>query len=237
MKIKSTLFVVFLALAPSVFAQQQQQEQSTENRPQQAYLFSGGKRTIETGEPQAYLSSRGARTVADSVETRPQAYRVTGGATSAALTRPRIVKIADQTSETKIEKNSSLERRAFDLINEKRAMLSLPPLVWSDDVARIARLHSQNMASYKFFSHTGVDGLLVNDRADSCGVKRWQAIGENIAYNRGYDNPVEFAVELWMQSPGHRENLLNNRWKESAIGVAISADGTYYFTEVFLVRK
>ncbi len=130
-----------------------------------------------------------------------------------------------------------LERQAFNLLNSKRAAKSLPPLEWNDDVARIARMHSENMAKYKFFSHTGIDGLMVNDRADLCGLSRWKAIGENIAYNRGYEKPVEFAVERWMQSTSHRENILNNRWKESAVGVAVANDGSFYFTQVFLVRR
>ena len=110
-------------------------------------------------------------------------------------------------------------------------------LEWNDEVAEMARRHSENMAQFKFFSHTDLNGLLVNDRADTSGIGSWRAIGENIAYNRGYENPAESAVERWMQSPSHRENLLNNRWRESGIGIAVTEDGTYYFTEVFLLRK
>lgn len=130
-----------------------------------------------------------------------------------------------------------LEKQVFALLNSQRSAKGLTALEWNDDVARIARMHSENMAKYKFFSHTGLDGTMVNDRADLCGVNKWKAIGENIAYNRGYEKPAEFAVERWMQSNSHRENILNNRWKESAVGVALSNDGAVYFTQVFLVRK
>jgi uncharacterized protein YkwD len=132
---------------------------------------------------------------------------------------------------------SELEKLAFTAINQKRAEIGLPPLLWSDEVAKVARLHSENMVKYSFFSHQGIDGKRVDGRADSFGLTRWTAIGENIAYNRGYKNPVETAVEKWMLSPAHRENLLNNRWKESAVGIAVTADGTYFFTQVFLKRK
>ena len=130
-----------------------------------------------------------------------------------------------------------LEKQTFALINQKRAEFGLQPIVWNDEVAKIARLHSENMAKFNFFSHTGIDGKMVNDRADELGVTKWTAMGENIAYNRGYEKPLECAVEKWLESPGHRENLLNGRWKESAIGIAVTANGTYYFTQVFLVRK
>ena len=123
------------------------------------------------------------------------------------------------------------------MLNSQRAAKGLTALEWNDDVARIARMHSENMAKYKFFSHTGLDGTMVNDRADLCGVSKWKAIGENIAYNRGYEKPAEFAVERWMQSNAHRENILNNRWKETAVGVAVSNDGAFYFTQVFMIRK
>lgn len=78
---------------------------------------------------------------------------------------------------------------------------------------------------------------MVNNRADLLGIRNWRSIGENIAYNRGYDNPAEFTVGCWMKSDSHRENLLDNRWKESAIGVAVANDGSFYFTQVFLLRR
>ena len=162
--------------------------------------------------------------------------------TVSATERPRVI-----AANTKIESNSAarlgstaifdLERLAFQLINEKRAAQNLPPLKWNDDVAKIARLHSQNMAEFKFLSHTGTDGSMVDDRADRVGLSRWRAIGENIAYNRGYAQPVEFAVERWMLSPKHKTNLLSETWRESGIGIAVAPDGTYYLTQVFLLRK
>ncbi|MEO6589767.1 MAG: CAP domain-containing protein [Pyrinomonadaceae bacterium] len=154
--------------------------------------------------------------------------------------RPRVIEPEKKPAVTVLKAAFSsieLEKQAFALLNSQRAEKGFPALVWNDDIARIARMHSENMAKYKFFSHTGLDGSMVNDRADKCGVSKWQAIGENIAYNRGYDKPADFAVERWMQSVSHRENILNDRWQESAVGVAISNDGAFYFTQVFLVRK
>lgn len=130
-----------------------------------------------------------------------------------------------------------LEKQAFSLINQKRLENGLSPIAWSDEVARVARLHSENMVNFKFFAHQGMDGKNVDGRADSFGLTKWTRIGENIAYNRGYKNPVETAVEKWMLSATHRENLLNDRWTETAVGIAVTDDGSYYFTQVFLRRK
>ncbi|CAN5194031.1 hypothetical protein BH20ACI2_BH20ACI2_21460 [soil metagenome] len=129
---------------------------------------------------------------------------------------------------------ASAERLAFDLINQMRAENGLRPLEWSDEIAMVARIHSQNMAEFKFFGHRGLDNKLVSDRADQLRLGKWRAIGENIAYNRGYKNPVEKAVDNWLNSQSHRHNLLNSEWKESAVGVAVGDDGSYYFTQVFL---
>ncbi len=129
------------------------------------------------------------------------------------------------------------ERAAFDQINQKRVENGLDPLVWSDELASVARIHSQNMAEFKFFSHRGLDNKLVSDRADSFGIKKWRSIGENIAFNRGYADPAAMAVELWLDSAAHRQNLLDPSWTHSAIGAARAEDGSYYFTQVFLIRK
>lgn len=174
-----------------------------------------------------------------------------------ALTRPRIAyeskaivankdeaKFADKPTAftpntilvTSAEEITRLEQQAFDILNEKRKENGLAPVEWSEDMAKVARTHSESMARYKYFSHVGRDGLMVSDRADALGYTRWKAIGENIAYNRGYDNPAEFAAQRWMLSPAHRENVLNRRWKEAGIGLAIAADGTYYFTQVFIQK-
>lgn len=153
--------------------------------------------------------------------------------TDAALSRKRVVSVLNEKSLTTFD----LEKIAFALLNQKRAENKIDALEWSDEVAKIARIHSQNMAKHKFFNHRGIDGSMVDDRAYDVGIRNWQAIGENIAFNCGYENPVEFAVERWMLSPSHRENLLSTRWRESAVGVAIGGDGSYYFTQVFLLRK
>ncbi len=132
---------------------------------------------------------------------------------------------------------AAAEQSAFNVINQKRIEKGLAPLVWSHELAAVARLHSQNMAEFKFFSHRGLDNKLVSDRADALKLGRWRSIGENIAFNRGFGDPVAKAIELWLDSPTHKRNMLDSTWKESAVGVAKAPDGSVYFTQVFLVRR
>ncbi len=60
-------------------------------------------------------------------------------------------------------------------------------------------------------------------------------IGENVARNRGYDDPVAIAVEGWMKSRGHRRNILG-KYDVTGVGVAEANDGTLFFTQVFAAR-
>ena len=132
---------------------------------------------------------------------------------------------------------SELEHQVFELVNRQRIRNGSPRLIWNEQAAQVARLHSSNMAFKGFFSHVGLDGKRVSGRADSAGLKNWIMIGENIAYNFGFGDPVARAMERWMQSPGHRRSLLLKNWKESGVGITVAPDGTYYFTQVFVLRK
>jgi uncharacterized protein YkwD len=131
---------------------------------------------------------------------------------------------------------SHLEQQIFQVLNQERVKYNLMPLVWSEQIADVARMHSADMARYGFLSHMGKDGSSVSKRADMLGVHIWRGIEENIAYNQRFKNPAEFACERWMISEKHRANVLEPHFKETGIGVAVSQDGTYYFTQVFILR-
>ena len=128
------------------------------------------------------------------------------------------------------------ERRAFDLINAERQRRGLRPLAWDGGLTRLARYHSQNMARGGYLNHVDRDGLDLKGRAQTLGLRGWSMIGENIAYNQGYNDPTGFAVERWMVSQKHRENAMNGEYTHAAVGIARASDGTYYFTQVFMKR-
>ena len=130
----------------------------------------------------------------------------------------------------------SAELRAFALINRKRVEAGLNPLTWSSRLEGVARSHSTDMARRAYFDHRSPSGKRVANRVDDANLGDWKAIGENIAVNRGYPDPIARAVEGWVISPLLKSNLLARSWTESAVGVAIAADGSYYFTQVFLRR-
>jgi uncharacterized protein YkwD len=128
------------------------------------------------------------------------------------------------------------ERRAFDLINRERQRRGLSPLAWDGNLVRLARHHSENMARGGYMSHVDREGLDLKARAQALGLHGWKTLGENIAYNQGYDDPTAFAVERWMVSEKHRENALSDEYTHAGVGIARASDGTYYFTQVFMRR-
>ncbi len=131
---------------------------------------------------------------------------------------------------------NNFESRAFALVNEERRGRGQEPLRWDAEAARIAREHSENMARRDFFSHTDPDRGDYVRRAAAGGVTGWSALAENIAFNQGYDDPAGFAVERWMLSSKHRENILRQAFTHAGIGVARAADGRVFFTQVFVSR-
>jgi uncharacterized protein YkwD len=91
------------------------------------------------------------------------------------------------------------------------------------------------MSEDGFFSHTDPEGLSTRERVNRAGIK-WKAVAENIATSSGYSNPVAVSMHGWMDSAGHRSNILSQHFNLTAIGVSISATGAVYFTEIFLKR-
>ena len=133
-------------------------------------------------------------------------------------------------------KADELEERAFAAINRERVANNLPPLRHAHDLCAVARAHSEDMVARDYFGHQSPEGKDLRYRFAQSGINNWRYIAENIAFNNGYEDPVSAAVEGWMNSPGHRKNILNKQLVESGIGVALNASGRVYFTQVFVVR-
>jgi uncharacterized protein YkwD len=131
---------------------------------------------------------------------------------------------------------NAIERRAFEQTNLVRVQNGLPPFVWDADICRMARTHSENMSREGFFSHVTPAGLRLRDRARAAGILQYAVLGENIAYNQGYQDPGAFAVEKWMESPKHRANILSPEFRGMAIGSFVAPDGSIYLTQTFIKR-
>lgn len=128
------------------------------------------------------------------------------------------------------------EKDIFKLINRQRENRGLDDLEWNDDLSDLARNYSRKMARERFFSHYERNGNTVADRAKAMRIKGWSKIGENLFTCSGYRNLSKMAVEKWMISAGHRQNILDAEYTDTGIGVAQADDGTIYITQVFIKR-
>jgi uncharacterized protein YkwD len=124
----------------------------------------------------------------------------------------------------------------IDLVNKQRAAVGCPALALNDTLAQVAQAHSQDMANHDFFDHTGADGRSTFQRMRDAGY-RYRRAAENLV--AGADSPAK-AVDLWMQSPGHRANILNCQLRETGVGYVVDPHDPLgydtYWTEDFGAR-
>jgi hypothetical protein len=131
--------------------------------------------------------------------------------------------------------SSQLIDRVLELTNLERAKAGLKPLTLNNQLAQAAQGHSDNMAADDFFSHTGADGSDLGDRVRDSGYQ-YLRTGENIAAGQ---QTAEGVVSGWMNSPGHRANILNPNFTEIGIGYEFlendrgSVNYNHYWTQVF----
>ncbi len=122
----------------------------------------------------------------------------------------------------------SYEAKVVSLTNDARVKNGCAKVSTNSKLTTAARAHSADMAKNNYFSHTGLNGSTFVARAKSTGYTA--AIGENIAW--GYRTP-DAVVTGWLNSPGHRANILNCKAKAVGVGLARKADGTPYWTQIF----
>jgi uncharacterized protein YkwD len=131
------------------------------------------------------------------------------------------------------------EKALLDLLNEARKKEKLPPLKANATLHKVALLHSQNMAKQEKMAHH-LDEKGVGDRTAAGGYD-YRVVRENLAAAEGdVDSPAPTPKEIhdrWMESKGHRANLLDARVTEVGIAIAVSKKGTYYYTQVFATPR
>ena len=125
---------------------------------------------------------------------------------------------------------SAAEDAVFKLLNQVRAQSGASAVKCDPAAAKVARAHSQDMCDKGYFSHTSPGGKKPWDRLKAAGVG-FSSAGENIA--KGYQTPSSVHTG-WMNSSGHRKNMLSPSWTRVGIGMIKCNGGTPYWTEVFL---
>ncbi len=120
---------------------------------------------------------------------------------------------------------AELERRVFELTNEERRRHGLAPFEHDDVLAEVARRHSADMVRRGYFDHVTPEGVTPEQRIASRHRRLVGLAGENVWAGTGYDasDPEALArkvVDDWMESPGHRENVLRPGFTHLGVGLA-----------------
>ncbi|MCO8270713.1 CAP domain-containing protein [Actinoplanes sp. TRM 88003] len=122
------------------------------------------------------------------------------------------------------------ETEVVKLTNAERTAAGCQALRIDNRLIASARAHSTDMANTRTMSHTGSDGSNFVTREVRAGYPKRDAAAENIAY--GYKSPQQ-VVTAWMNSSGHRKNILNCASTEIGVGVVFTSSGTPYWTQNF----
>jgi uncharacterized protein YkwD len=124
----------------------------------------------------------------------------------------------------------SLETPILTWTNQYRLHYGRPAVQVNPVLSQIARQHAYQMAAREEMAHN-LNGKTVIDRSRAAGYA-YQKIGENVAFNAGYQNPAWKCFTDWMYSPSHWENIQEPAFTEIGIGVCRSASGKYYACQV-----
>ncbi|WP_332650146.1 CAP domain-containing protein [Lysinibacillus sp. 54212] len=138
-------------------------------------------------------------------------------------------KPTNSTTVTQASTVSAFELKVVELTNQERQKAGLAPLSADTPLMNAAREKSQNMKDYNYFSHTSPNLGSPFDRLNALGIS-YRSAGENIA--KGQSTPEE-VVKAWMNSQGHRANILNDQYTH--IGVGYVKDG-HIWTQQFIQK-
>lgn len=134
-----------------------------------------------------------------------------------------------QTPATVPATSASYEERVAQLVNVEREKNGLPALLFNKKISDVARVKSKDMADNNYFSHNSPTYGMAGDMLLKFGVT-WSAWGENIA--SGQKTPEE-VVTAWMNSPGHRANILSPDFIYIGVGYCTDSNGKTYWTQLF----
>ena len=161
--------------------------------------------------------------------TKTAAQDVASGAKTCAQIAPTTT-----TTTTVPSAQSADEKAVLDLVNAERTQRGLAPLRFEARLRDAALIHANDQKNQDCFtqlSHTGTDGSQPWDRVDRTGLT-WSGVAENIAC--GQQTPAE-VMNSWMNSPGHRANILDPTMTALGVSRTTNSAGTPYWVQVFAI--
>lgn len=204
------------------------QEAKNNNAPQQSQPNTTTVSTTET--PKAPVVKPENKAINETSNTvKPPALNKPAPAPAQPPKAPQPAKAAQAStvSQNGVEYLASVEDEVLRLCNVERSKVGLSPLVMAGNVREAARFKAQEMLTKNYFDHnspySGTPFDLMRNRGIQFGYG-----GENIQMSQGKDKATvtaQYLVTNWMNSPGHRANILKPEFKKMGIGVAFSSNG------------
>ena len=127
------------------------------------------------------------------------------------------------------------EKRTLDLHNQTRTANGLTRFCVHPALTASARAHAQDMMTKGYFSHTSLDGSTFVTRVTRAGYTNWRALAENIAWGSGSYGAPDAIYTGWMNSAGHKANILNGTLREIGIGVVAGTFKTWGNARMYTV--
>lgn len=125
------------------------------------------------------------------------------------------------------EEDEEMARQVIDIVNINRAQYGLAPVSYREDATCAAQVRAAEIQ--ELFSHTRPDGSDCFTALDECNAV-YRGAGENIAMGQSSAQEV---MDAWMNSEGHRANILKEDFKYLGVGITKDSNGTYYWTQMF----
>lgn len=183
----------------------------------QVFAFAQSTYTVQRGDTMWKIASRNQVGLSELISANPQIKNPALIYPGQRLTIPTVT-------------TSSLENEVIRLVNVQRSKNGLQLLKTNWQLSRVARYKSADMANKGYFSHNSPTYGTPFQMMENFGL-RFSSAGENIAY--GQRTPAE-VMNDWMNSPGHRNNILSRSYTEIGVGMAKNRNGVCYWTQQFM---
>lgn len=146
------------------------------------------------------------------------------------ISNPNLIYPGQQLTIPTIDNVKAIEMEVVRLVNVERAKHGLSPLAHNWELSRVARHKSQDMINNNYFSHNSPVYGSPFDMMRSFGI-RFSTAGENIAMGQ---RTAEAVMQGWMNSTGHRNNILSPNFTQIGVGYAVDRNGRPYWTQMFM---
>ncbi|MFB4213143.1 SafA/ExsA family spore coat assembly protein [Shouchella sp. JSM 1781072] len=177
--------------------------------------------TVQSGDTMWKIAVRYQVGVSDIIDANPQ------------LSNPNVI-YPGQTIQLPGQntQNLSMEQEVVQLVNAERAKHGLQPLKENWELSRVARFKSDEMRDRNYFNHTSPTYGSPHQMIRDFGIN-YRASGENIAAGQ---TSAQAVFNAWMNSTGHRQNILSSNYTEIGIGYAQGGSYGHYWTQMFISR-